>query len=226
MNYFWTLTLFFFLFPFLLNSEQPSDAMKTISLPDPLRTGDTSIEETLQKRRSVRSFSGSSLAMHEMGQLAWAAQGITQTERGFRTAPSAGATFPIEVYFIVSGNDEIPDGLYHYRNSDHTLIPVIPGDLRDELSRAALRQESILSAPVTMIITGVLRRTEQRYGERALRYMHMEAGHVAQNVYLQGVALGVGTVVIGAFNDQGVSNVLQRPAEEYPLYIMPLGYFE
>ncbi len=197
--------------------------MKTIELTPPDKTGELSVEETLQKRRSVRDFSDAALTLDEIGQLAWAAQGITDETRGFRTAPSAGATYPIELYFIVTEVGDISDGVYRYNNRNHTLEQIMDEDQRDPLYRVALRQDAIIQAPVVLVITGVLERTEQRYGERALRYMHMESGHVAQNVYLQGVALDIGGVVIGAFDDSGVSEVMDLDDGEHPLYIMPLG---
>ena len=197
--------------------------METIELTPPDKTGDLSIEETLQNRRSVRDFSDAALTLDEIGQLAWAAQGITDETHGYKTAPSAGATYPIELYFIVAEVVDISNGVYRYNNRNHTLEQIIDQDQRDQLYRVALEQDAIIQAPVVLVITGVLERTEQRYGERALRFMHMESGHVAQNVYLQSVALTIGTVVIGAFDDSGVSEVLDLDDGEHPLYIMPLG---
>ena len=195
----------------------------TITLPEPQLSGNISIEQTLQQRRSVREYADIPLSVEEIGQLAWAAQGITDPDRGFRTAPSAGATFPVEIYLLLTGLDEIPDGIYQYRNRNHSLERVRDGDRRSDLHRVALRQDAITLAPVVMVISGVLERTRQRYGERALRFLYMESGHIAQNVYLQGMALDIGTVVIGAFDDDGVREVLQLDEGEHPLYIMPLG---
>jgi len=197
--------------------------METITLPQPALTGDVSIEETLQQRRSIREYKDVPLSLQEVAQLAWAAQGINDEASGFRTAPSAGATFPTEIYLLITDVDDVSDGVYRYNYDDHSLEKTIDGDRRRELYDVALRQPSITDAPVVMVITAVVARTEQRYGERALRYVYMEAGHVAQNVYLQGVALDIGTVVIGAFDDHGVSDVLQLDDGEHPLYIMPLG---
>ncbi len=153
----------------------------------------------------------------------WSAQGINDETTGFRTAPSAGATFPIEIYLLIGNAEDVANGVYRYNYREHVLEKIIADDRRHELFEVSLRQPSITNAPVVMVITGVLARTEQRYGQRALRYVYMEAGHVAQNVYLQGVALDIGTVVIGAFQDDGVSDVLQLADGEHPLYIMPLG---
>lgn len=204
-------------------NDNDMNDIQIITLPDPERSGSVSIEQTLQRRRSVREYSNVPLALKEIAQLAWSAQGITDEATGFRTAPSAGATFPIEIYFLISGMEDVPDGVYRYNYRTHTLEKIIDGDRRQELFEVALRQPSIINAPVVMVITGVVARTEQRYGGRALRYVYMEAGHVAQNVYLQGVALDIGTVVMGAFQDEKVADVLKLEDGELPLYIMPLG---
>ncbi len=197
--------------------------METIILPEPALTGDMSIEETLKERRSIREYRDVPLSLQEIAQLAWSAQGVSDEVSGFRTAPSAGATFPMEIYLLITEVEDVSDGVYRYDYDNHTLEKIIDGDLRRDLYDVALRQPSIIDAPVVMAITGVVARTEQRYGGRALRYVYMEAGHVAQNVYLQGVALNIGTVVIGAFDDDGVADVLQLEDGEHPLYIMPLG---
>jgi len=198
-------------------------SMTTIELPEPERSGEISIEESLQQRRSVREYASTPLSLMEIGQLAWSAQGITDPGRGFRTAPSAGATFPMELYFMITGTDNATDGVYRYRPDDHALVLITDSDLRQDLQGVALGQESITAAPVVLVITGVLSRIEPRYRDRAMRYMYMEAGHVAQNVYLQSVPLDIGTVVIGAFSDDGVSDVMDLDDGEYPLYIMPIG---
>ena len=197
--------------------------MTRISLPEPDRKGNVPLEETIEERRSVREYHEDAPGLDEIGQIAWAAQGITDPARNFRAAPSAGATFPVEIYLLTSNMEDLENGLYHYDPVEHKLLKRSAGDLRQELSAAALRQEAITNAPVVMVVSGVLRRTEQRYGDRALRYLHMEAGHVSQNVYLQAVALDIGTVAIGAFSDEEVRDVLDLDPGEHPLYIMPLG---
>jgi SagB-type dehydrogenase family enzyme len=194
-----------------------------IDLPEPQRTGSMSVEQALALRRSVRSYAPDPLTLEEIAQLLWAAQGVTALARGFRTTPSAGATFPLEVDLLVTGVDGLADGVYRYRVRDHALERRIVGDRRRELYEAALRQSSVRDAPVVMVISAVVSRTARRYGQRAERYVHMEAGHAAQNVYLQGASLHIGTVVIGAFRDGRVADVLRLPAQEQPLYLMPLG---
>jgi SagB-type dehydrogenase family enzyme len=196
----------------------------SVPLPPPRRSGDLSVEEALQRRRSVRSYRSAALSLEEIGQLLWAAQGITDQARGLRTAPSAGATFPLEVYLLNSSAAHgLGAGVYRYRRDAHALEPVIKGDRRDQLFRVSLRQSAITDAPVVMVITAVPSRIEPRYGNLAPRFIAMEAGHAAQNVYLQSVPLGIGTVVIGAFDEAGVSEVLQLPHSERPLYILPIG---
>lgn len=199
------------------------DADAVIPLPSPERSGSLSIEQALDERRSVREYRPDPLERAQIAQLAWAAQGVSDPGRGYRTAPSAGATFPLEVDLLIHGVDGIDDGVYRYLPGEHALRLRFGGDHREALARAALGQAWVREAPVVMVLSAVLARTEGRYGERAERYVHMEAGHAAQNVYLQAVALEIGTVVVGAFDDDGVASVLQLERGEQPLYLLPLG---
>ncbi len=193
-----------------------------IPLPSPERTGARSVEQALDQRRSVRDYRREPLSLDQIGQLAWAAQGVSDPG-GYRTAPSAGATYPLEVDLLIQGIDGLDDGVYRYLPSEHALQLRFGGDHREALAQAALGQAWVRDAPVVMVLSAVLARTEGRYGERAERYVAMEAGHAAQNVYLQGVALEVGTVVVGAFDDDGVASVLRLARGERPLYLLPLG---
>ncbi len=194
-----------------------------IKLPEPRFESPVSIEEVLFKRRSIRRYKDKNLKLSEISQLLWAAQGITDKKRGLRTAPSAGALYPLEVYLAVGNVSGVPFGIYKYKPRNHEIVKIKEGDLRSEISRAALRQSCVEKGAVDIIIVGVYKRTTQKYGERGFRYVHMEAGHVAQNVYLQAVALGLGTVVVGAFQDEMLKKVLNMPDGEFPLYIMPVG---
>lgn len=189
----------------------------TKRLPPPRTTGSTSLEEALARRRSVRAFSSAPLTDGEVGQLLWAAQGIT-AEGGQRTAPSAGALYPLELYAVT------PDGLWHYLPEGHALTLLSDEDLRVELRRAALDQDAVGTAPLVVVITGVVERTAIKYGPgRAPRYVRLEAGHAAQNLLLQAVALDLGAVPIGAFVDSEVARVLGLPTDETPLYLLPVG---
>ncbi len=219
----WASILVVILFADVLSRTGATAGSEIIRLPEPQRTGEVSIEEALDTRRSVRRYASVALELETIGQLSWAAQGITEPRLGYRTAPSAGATFPIVIDLLIHGVDGLETGVYRYLPDEHALENRFRGDHRAALQRASLRQRAILDAPVVMVISAVTARTARRYGARAERYVHMEAGHVAQNVYLQGIPLGIGTVVIGAFSDAGVSRVLRLAAGEQPLYILPLG---
>jgi len=191
---------------------------KVIDLPEPTLKGTVALEDTLARRRSVRSFTSEPLTMQEIGQLVWAAQGITLPSSGFRTAPSAGALYPIELYIVTA------DGLYHYVPQRHKLRVLNESDLRGDLARAALGQSSVRNAAADFVVTAVYERTTRKYHDRAKRYVHIEVGHVGQNIHLQAVALGLGSVSIGAFRDDRVKSVLSLPADHEPLYIIPVGH--
>lgn len=192
-------------------------ATRTIELPAPRTRGAMSLERALAERRSVRAFTGEPLTPEELSQLLWAAQGLTAGWGG-RTAPSAGALYPLEVYAVT------PEGAYHYLPEGHRAELVTAADLRRPLAAAALAQSAVAEAPAVLVIAAVTRRTAVKYGKRAERYVHLEAGHVAQNVLLQAAALGLSGVPIGAFSDRGVQRALGLPADHEPLYLIPVGH--
>lgn len=194
---------------------------KEIKLPSPELKGNVSVEETLAKRRSRREYKDEPLTLKEAGQLLWSAQGIT-AKWGGRTAPSAGATYPLEIYLVAGKVKTLAPGLYHYLPSSHTLVKVIEGDLRKQLAQAALGQKMIIKAPITIVITALFPRTTARYGERGVRYVHIEVGHAGENIYLQAESMGLATVAVGAFKDKGVKEILKL--KEEPLYLMPVGW--
>lgn len=193
-----------------------------IRLPAPQRDGKVSLERCLATRRSVRSFRDAPLGLVEVGQLLWAAQGITGGDR-LRTAPSAGALYPLEVYLVAGRVEGLEAGIYKYRPERQALVRRAGGDRRRAIARAALGQESVAEAPVTILIAGVVSRTARRYGDRAERYMHMEAGHAGQNICLQAVALGLASVPVGAFRDDELKRAAALDGEEAPLYLFPVG---
>jgi SagB-type dehydrogenase family enzyme len=193
-----------------------------IRLPEPVHDSDTSIEEALLKRRSVRRYKDEALTLAEVSQLLWAAQGITDPG-GFRTAPSAGALYPLEVYVVAGNVSDLPDGIYNYKPRNHELARIVKGDKRNELCTAALGQSSVRKAAAVIVFSAVYERTTVKYGERGIRYSHIEAGHVAQNLFLQAVPLNLGAVVIGAFYDDEVKKIIKMTDREQPLYIMPVG---
>ncbi len=198
------------------------DSASPISLPEPGTKSEVSVERALIQRRSVREYRDGGLSLQEASQLLWAAQGVTHS-RGYRTAPSAGALFPLEVYLLAGSVSGLPAGVYRYIPEGHGIVPHVEGDLREKLCQAALEQSSIKNAPAVLVLTVVCERTTRKYGERGIRYAHMEAGHAAQNVSLQVVSLGLGSVAIGAFKDQEVKSVMNLPKGEEPLYIIPVG---
>lgn len=193
-----------------------------ITLPEPAYYSDTSLEETLLGRRSVRDYSEKPVTLQQLSQLLWAAQGITDPT-GKRTAPSAGALYPLEVYVVIGNVEEVAPGVYAYEPETHTLRKIKNGDQRQSLAEVALNQESVRQGAIDIVITAIYERTTVKYGERGIRYVHIEAGHAAQNICLQAVALKMGAVTIGAFEDEGVLNVLGLSADEAPLYIIPAG---
>ena len=193
---------------------------ESMKLPEPKFSSQISLEEAFLNRRSVRTFREDSLTLKEIGQLLWAAQGVTE-KWGGRTAPSAGALYPLEIYLLAGEIKDLEPGLYHYHPADHSISQRIAKDLRGEVTEASLNQDQILKAPATLIITTIYERTTKKYGERGIRYVHMEVGSVAENVYLQAESLNLGTVFIGAFDDQEVKEALGITEE--PLAIMPVG---
>ncbi|RCV65693.1 Nitroreductase [Methanophagales archaeon] len=206
----------------LIEKEEQQDMGERIKLSEPCNTSNTSVETALSQRRSIRTYSGDALTIEEVSQLLWAAQGITAPWGG-RTAPSAGALYPIELYLVVGDVEGVNKGVYRYRPEEHDLEKVTDGDIRAELADAALGQECVRDGAIAIVFTAVYERTTGKYGERGIRYAHMEAGHAAQNVYLQAVSLDLGTVAIGAFNDTKVAKIVNLGERENPLCIMPVG---
>lgn len=195
-----------------------------IPLPEPEYTGAASVEQALRARRSVREFKNEPLEIAGISQLLWAAQGINHP-RGYRTVPSAGACYPLELYVAAGNVNGLSPGIYKYFPRRHELKRVIEGDIRAELSTAALNQTFISDAPAIIAVSAVYSRTTRVYGERGIRYVHMDTGHVCQNVHLQAVSLGLGTVAVGAFRDNEVKHILRLPDEEFPLALMPVGKY-
>lgn len=202
------------------------NVIEVLELPEPEIDGEMSVEEAIQSRRSVRRYTNESLHLKDVSQLLWAAQGITDPERKFRTAPSAGRTYPLEVYIVV-GNGSVSDldqGVYHYNPINNTLEKFLEGDLRSSLSEAAHGQPSVKQAPVDIIITAVYERTTNKYGELGERFVHMEAGHAGENIYLEATSRNLATVSIGSFYDDQMEKLLKLPSNEKPLYIFPVGH--
>ena len=202
-----------------------ANRVSTTRLPSPSLKGKASVEEALTRRRSIRHYSTRALPFPFLSQILWAAQGITDTDGLFRTAPSAGALYPLELYIVVrkDGVEGLPEGVYHYQPREHTLELVRGGDSSADLEAATWGQEIVKAAAASIVMTGVPGRIAEKYGRRGTQYMYQESGHAAQNAFLQATAMGVGTVVMGAFSEAGVRRVIGAGAGERPLYIQPLG---
>lgn len=183
--------------------------LQKIKLPDPDFKG-IPVEEALKKRRSVREYAKKPLSIEELSQLLFAAQGITGKMYGtyLRTAPSAGALYPYEIYIFVNNVNKLKNGLYHYSIKDHSVVLLKEGDFRDKLLKAALQQEMVRDAGIVFVLSAIFDRTRSKYGERGYRYVYMEAGHISQNIYLQATSLGLGSVVIGAFLDDEINKLI------------------
>jgi len=207
------------------------ESLVTHYLPAPHTTGSVSVEEALASRRSRRDFADKALTAEQLSQMLWAAYGITSPipgqpglRGGLRTAPSAGATYPLEIYAIIGNVEGIEPGVYRYLSDQHAIKRIVDGDIRQALSEAALGQRMVAQAPASVFFSAIFERTTERYGERGVNYVYMEIGHSAQNAYLQAEALGLGTCAIGAFVDKSVRGLLNLPDNEEPLYLMPFGH--
>lgn len=192
----------------------------SIALPRPAPGRPETLAAALRRRRSVRSYAGAPLALGALAELLWAAQGISDS-RGLRTAPSAGALYPLELYVDVLRVRDVAAGVYRYAPATHRLEPVAPA--ARALAGAAGNALSVASAPLVVCVAAVQRRTAAKYGERAARYVAFEAGAASQNLALAAASLGLGTVVVGAFDDRAVAAALQLPAQVEPVALMPVG---
>lgn len=205
-----------------MNSAYGQELGNSIELPEPDKSGRVSVEEALKKRRSVREFTDTSLSLTEVSQLLWAAQGITHSE-DLRTAPSAGALYPLEICLAAGRVEGLLPGVYRYRPSGHRLAKIAEGDSGIALYRAALSQECVRDAAAVFVIAAVYERTTRKYGDRGIQYAHMEVGCAAENILLQATALNLGAVFVGAFDDDGVKKVVNLKEDECPLAILPVG---
>ncbi len=218
----WFLTLVMLMEANMGQAAAPRTSDGDISLPPPAVRGTVSVEETLASRRSIRGFLSMPLSLSQAGQLLWAAQGVTDPQ-GLRTAPSAGATYPLYVYLVAENVAGLDPGVYRYNPTAHTLTRTRAGSHLQALTRDALNQSWVHQAPAVVAFTARYHRTTDRYGPRGRRYVDMEVGHAVENLLLQAVALGLGTVVVGAFRDDGVQRTLSLEPQEIPLSLVPVG---
>ncbi|MFQ5962804.1 MAG: SagB/ThcOx family dehydrogenase [Candidatus Scalinduaceae bacterium] len=198
---------------------------KVIELPKPEYRG-TSVEEAIEKRRSVRNYSKKPITISQLSQLLFSAQGITGKIYGqpLRTAPSAGALYPFEIYVIANNVEGLPQGIYHYAVLNHALELVKSGDFRKEVTSAGLKQEMLGDADVTFVLSAIFNRVRHKYGERGFRYVYIEAGHISQNIYLQATSLGLGSVSVGAFLDNELNQLIDVDGKkEAVIYLHAVG---
>lgn len=220
----------------LMAASTSGQSTQRVSLPEPCLDGDVTVERTLAERRSVRAYDDALLDLDEVSQLLWAAQGVTEPRPdapegwrwgpwagGLRTAPSAGALYPLELYLVAGRVEGLDPGVYRYVPLDHALVRTRDGDRGRALADAALSQRQVAEAPAVVVFAAEYARAAIKYGERAERYVHIEVGAAAENTMLQAVALGLATVPVGAFRDAAVKEALGLPAEHEPLLIVPVG---
>jgi SagB-type dehydrogenase family enzyme len=226
----------------MLPTPPPSDGQETanrdglIPLPEIVRDGTVSVERAITERRSVRTFTAESVTLAELAQVLWAAQGVTEVRGeppaqwgdrpwvgGLLATPSAGALYPLELHVVVRSVDGLGPGTYRYVPERHALAPVSRHDLTEPLASAALGQSAILGAPLNLVVAAVVERTAAKYGARAERYVQMEVGACAENIYLQAGALGLGTVLVGAFRDDAVQEALGLRHQVDVFAILPVG---
>ncbi|HCJ66115.1 MAG TPA: nitroreductase [Elusimicrobia bacterium] len=202
----------------MINELKNLKINEIIKLPQPKTKGELSVEEAIFTRRSVRSFEDKPLTLEQISQLLWSAQGITYARGGYRAAPSAGATYPLDVYLVSA------DGFFHYLPEEHNLEKISSENRLIALSEAALDQEWVRNVVVNLVITAIFERTTTRYGRRGIGYVYIEVGHTAENVHLQAISLGLVSLPVGAFDDDEVAKVLALPSRVKPIYIIPIGY--
>ena len=198
------------------------DQTARVALTKPRHEGRIELERCIEARRSVRGFRDRALSEEELGQLLWAAQGVTAGD-GKRAVPSAGALYPLELYVACGNVASLAGGVYRYLPKRHELVPVATGHQRDKLVDAARGQEWIATAPAVICIAAVFERTTAKYGNRGRGYVYMEAGHAAECLMLQAVALGLGATMVGAFGDDDVKRLLHLSPQETPLCLIPVG---
>ena len=193
-----------------------------INLPEPKTKGYLSIEEVLLKRRSVREYLPESLSLAEISQLLWSAYGIT-SEEGFRTAPSAGGLFPLNIYLAAVNVRELDQGLYRFDAINHSLEPMKSGEYSGQLTAGTFFQDYIASAAAVLIISADYTGPHEKYGDQGPKFTCMDLGHLGQNVHLQAVSLDIGTVAVAAVRPGEIEKILKLKEGEEVLYLMPLG---
>jgi SagB-type dehydrogenase family enzyme len=198
---------------------------EAIRMPAPVTKGTMSVEEALQNRRSTRKFANRSLELAQISQLLWAGDGMNNPQ-GKRTAPSGKATYPMDLYLVAGerGVNGLAPGIYHYQVADQALEPVAKGEFRAAVAKACNSQVWMTEAPVILVISGDYKRSEVKNGDKALLFTHIEAGLIAQNIFLEVESLGLGAGIAGGMNDEALGEALKLPPANIPFLVMPVGY--
>ncbi|MGA2677711.1 MAG: DJ-1/PfpI family protein [Sedimentisphaerales bacterium] len=191
---------------------------KVFQLPEPNKSGAVSVETAINTRRIARQFADKPLNYAQIGQLLWAGQGITDMQQMLRAAPSADALYPIELYLVT------PEGLFVYNPEGHSLKQISTLDLRKQLSAAAPGQGPVEDAACDIIIAGSIRKAAAKYGNKAQRFVLLEAGYVAENIQLQAVPIGLTSLPVGSFEPRNIARIFELPGELEPLLIVCVGY--
>lgn len=199
-------------------------AMERIQLSKPLFESNVSVERAILNRRSLRDFINKPMSLDELSHLLYYSAGITDKRHGLRAAPSAGATYPIEIYPVINDVKMLSPGVYHYLVTTHELQLLNEGDFGHKVGEATLGQKFLAQANAVFLLSAVLHRTQQRYRERGQRYILIEAGHIAQNVCLVASAMGLGACSVGAFYDRDLNELLGLDGvKETTLYLTAVG---
>jgi SagB-type dehydrogenase family enzyme len=202
--------------------EKEVSEMK-ITLPKDFSEG-KSLERAISERRSVRDYGTESVTLQELSSLLFYGDGLTCATPGFRAAPSAGALYPIEIYVVVNRGEGIEKGIYHYQPKDHSLVLIKEGDFSAKIANACLGQHFLAEASCVFIMSSVWHRMMRKYGERGIRYIYLEAGHIAQNITLEAVSLELSTCAVGAFYDDEVNQLIGLDGKtESVIYILSCG---
>jgi SagB-type dehydrogenase family enzyme len=184
------------------------------------------LDSVFHERKSVRKYKDEPITIEDLSYLLWSSTGLERKEKEyeFRTTPSAGATYPIETYIVVNNVKDLEPGVYHYNIKNHELEQLKLGDFKKDITRAAMNQSKCAYAGVVFIWTAVINRTKYRYGQRAYRYIFMDAGHIAENLALSCVGLGLGSCQIAALYDDMVNKIIELDGEtESTIYMTSLG---
>jgi SagB-type dehydrogenase family enzyme len=220
-------------FSHVLSWETKPETYKTyntkrisLSISTEVQSQSLSLLEVLKSRGSIRKFSHKPLTLSELSFLLWASAGIRTKKEGyaFRTAPSAGALYPVETYVLANDVEGLPKGLYHYSIKFNAVEELKVGDFGKELAHAALDQDMCSKAPAVFVWTAVFSRSKWKYRQRAYRYVYLDAGHIAQNLALSATSIGLASCQLGAFFDDEINSLLELDGkEESAIYLTVVG---